>query len=791
MTQRTQNISCLFPPTRIDQTTHKLKSYMRGPSMRQSCWFLLSLFLFCPSYSLARDWPTWRGPEQNGVSRETDLPASFKDDPKAKNNNLVWKAPYGTRSTPIVMNGRVYFINQFGEKINEQERVMCVDEKTGKKIWERRFNVFHTDIVSVRLGWGNLAGDPKTGNIYWHGTQGLFVCFNKDGKILWSKSMTEEFGRVSGYGGRVNSPTVDGDLVILGMPCFSWGEHANGAVRYVGMNKHTGKIVWWWTSPYKVRDSYYSNPVVAVINGQRLLITGAGDGYAHALKVRSGEHVWSLPVADGGINCSPVVQGNYVYIGHGSENLGRVGRRGAVFCIDASKVSDKKPKVVWKEVGVEVRYTSPIIKDDRLYISTNLASLECFDAKTGKRVWRRGLIYGRNAKGSPVWADGKIYVGAVDAEFSIIDPSKPGGKVIHTEYFPSPDGETAVEINGTAAVANGRVFFGTSEALYCIGKKKWDGKEGKLPPMPKEQPITAAKSIRIEPAEITAHPGEKVQFVIRRLDANGRVLQAKKISGTWSLPTPETPPKLKAKLPPLKGTIEDGLLTLPDTNESQGGLVGFKCDLGMATARVRVIRKMPLFEDFEKETIGLTPRGWINAQGKNFVVKLKDGNKVLRNNNRVASPLVFRSELYFGEPTWMNYTIEAETMGTKVGETLPDMGVINSRYRLVLMGDLQRLRIDSWDPMPRIAVAVPFKIEPGQWYKLKFRVQVRENKALVQGKAWVKGKAEPKTWNVQVNDPNPCYNGCAGLYRYGAGVLDNRPGTDIYFDNVKVTPNRQ
>src|SRR5262249_14660821 len=149
----------------------------------------------------AGDWWHWRGPTANGVSPETDLPEKFSLTP-GPNSNLIWRAPYGCRSTPLVMNGRVYLINNCGEGVKEQERVLCLDADKGTLIWEHKFNVFHTDIVSVRLGWTNLAADPKTEYIFAHGTQGFLFCFDKDGKVIWQHSLTEEFGRISGYGGR-------------------------------------------------------------------------------------------------------------------------------------------------------------------------------------------------------------------------------------------------------------------------------------------------------------------------------------------------------------------------------------------------------------------------------------------------------------------------------------------------------------------------------------------------------------------------------------------------------------
>src|SRR5437660_343494 len=218
------------------------------------------------------------------------LPVRWSPDPKAADNNLLWKMPYGCRSTPLVLNGRVYIINDAGEGLHEQERVMCFDANTGKVLWEHRFNVFHTDIVSSRVGWTNLAGDPETGSVYAHGVQGLLMCLDAaTGKVKWEHSTTEEYGRVSGYGGRVVSPTLDGDLVIVGVANASWGDQARSANRFAAFDKRTGAVVWWSSPCEDMRSAtYYSSPVVAVINGQRLFITGTNVGELVALQVRTG-----------------------------------------------------------------------------------------------------------------------------------------------------------------------------------------------------------------------------------------------------------------------------------------------------------------------------------------------------------------------------------------------------------------------------------------------------------------------------------------------------------------------
>src|SRR5262245_41947763 len=93
------------------------------------CYAWCSL-CFCGEYPAA-EWTQWRGPEQNGVSRDKGLPDSFNPD---TNENIVWKAPVGGRSTPVIMNGRVYLIGYSGSDVTTQERMVCLDDSNGKQI---------------------------------------------------------------------------------------------------------------------------------------------------------------------------------------------------------------------------------------------------------------------------------------------------------------------------------------------------------------------------------------------------------------------------------------------------------------------------------------------------------------------------------------------------------------------------------------------------------------------------------------------------------------------------------
>lgn len=755
--------------------------------MKQSLLIVGLVACFHVSGVQASDWAHWRGPEQNGVSREKNLPDRMSLDPNAADSNVVWKQPFGGRAAPIILNGRVYIINSVGFELTEQERVMCFDAETGKVLWEHRFNIFHTDIVSNRIGWTNLAGDPETGNIYAHGVQGLMFCFDRDGKVIWSHSMTEEYGRITGYGGRVTSPIVDGDLLILGLVNASWGDQARGGNRFVAFDKRTGVPVWWGEAP-GMRGTYYSIPVVAIINGQRLLVTGGSDGGVHAFKVRTGERVWSYQLGARAINNAPVVAGNLVYASHGEENED-TNVQGRVACLDAGKIVDGKPALVWKEDGLRVGFASPILHEGRLYVCDDKAKLYCLEAKNGKKLWE--FKYGRTARGSPVWADGKIYVCEVASKIHILKPGDKRCDELHAQFFPSPGGTEVVELNGTPSIANGKVYFNTRDDLFCIGKKGNSVAADPIPPQtpePAADPAGKPAHLQVIPAEIMVQAGDQATFKARLYDAQGRFLRETK--ATWTLPSPPPPQGSTTAPPPLQGEISpEGVLTVSKTLPGQQGPVVAKAEGLTGRARVRVAPRMPYAMDFEKVPEERTPGGWINAQGKFAVVKVGN-DKLLKKLANNPNPLLARANAYIGPANWSNYTIEADVMGFKEKNDLPDMGVVNSRYTLMLDGNKQFLRLMSWEALPRIDKTVPFQWAPKSWYHMKFRVEPKGDKVLARGKVWPRGQPEPVAWSIEFEDPVPNREGAAALYGYATGILEGGTGAEIFYDNVKVTPNK-
>lgn len=771
--------------------------------MKHSGLFAAFLGLLLTTTAFGADWLHWRGPEQNGASRDTALPAKWSPE----GENLIWKQPFGGRSAPVVSKGRIYIINNVDPgKTTEQERVMCFDAKTGKQLWEYRFNLFLTDIVTNRVGWANLAADPETGNIYAHGVQGLFICFSPDGKVLWEKSLTEEFGRVTGYGGRVGSPVVDEDLVIINMLNSSWGDQGRGGHRFLACNKKTGEIVWWSEPGGQPLDTLYATPVIAVINGQRQLVVGTADGGLCGLKARTGEKVWGAVFSKRGLNSSPVADGNLVYACHSEENLDTT-EMGGVYCFDASQLTNGEPKLVWRRTGLRVGYATPALINGRLYVAENGGHLVCLDAKTGDTIWQ--FKYGTEAKASPVVADGKVYIGEVASKFHILEAGDKTAKRLHAVDFPAGAAGENFEINGSAAVADGKVYIVTGTDLYCIGTK--DGKAGTPANLPVEKPAEPNSDIghlQVVPADVVLSKGGSQAFKVRAFDANGRFLK-EVAAEEWSLPQPPPPPTPPSGTAPptpsaLKGEVtKDGKLTLAADVPAQAGVVLAKVGKLTGRARVRVAPALPITQDFEKTPVGAIPGGWVNVGGK-FTIVEQDGTKCLKKLATSSNPLLARGFAYIGMPTLSDYTLEADLMGTEKRRFLPDMGIVNSRYTLTLDGSKQRLLLRTWEARKapgeeipgRLNAKVDFPWKPNVWYHFKLKVSYDNGKALCQGKLWVRGEKEPDAWTIQVEDPIPNRSGSPALYGYAYGIPPSaeaaakNPGAEVFYDNIKITPNQ-
>ena len=701
-------------------------------------------------------WAHWRGHAQNGSSTETGLPDSWEMD----GENHLWTADIVLRSTPVVMNGRVYAMGRTGKDISEQERVACFDAKTGDLVWEDTFNIYLTTIPFTRAGWANPAGDPETGNLYTHGVGGVFRAYDKDGNILWSKSLTELYGRISGYGGRTNTPVIADDLVILSYLNSSWGGQIPRH-RFWAFDKKTGSLAWITTLPNAPYDTTYSVPVVADINGQRLIVTGGADGSIYALQASTGKIAWSFALSKRGINASVVVDGDKVYAAHSEENIGS-SEMGSVVCIDGTGEGDiTQTGALWRRDGLTAGYASLAAHDGVVYAVENSSNLTALNGETGDTLWTHSL--GTVGKGSPVIADGKIYAPEVNGLFHILKLTENGVETLDVDRFMMSD--RPAEIYGSPVVGYRRVYIPTETGLYCIGTDADASTTASSPPMlipRRESTDETVAQLQIRPAEVLLKPGESVQFTVYAFSAKGRLIGVKEDVG-WSIAGAQ-------------GTISGaGMFQTHSAAAASAGVVTAQFNELQAVGRVRISPNLPYYEDLTDVADGQAPGFWIGSAGKSKTAEM-DGERVLH-KGRVARGLD-RSYVYIGAPDASGYAVQADMMGTRPRRSMPDMGLIANRYVLTLEGNHQALHIFSWASDLRMAKQIPFEWEPDVWYRMELRVDIENGEAVVRGKVWKRGDPKPDAWSIEAVDPYPNLEGSAGIYGFSYA--------DIYYDNITI-----
>ena len=734
--------------------------------------FLAALCLTIAAPALAQaprkvalgDWPEARGPNRDGISVETGLPNSWD----LKGSSLLWRAPFGGRSAPIVMGNRLYVQNPAGRGTALQERVMALDVDTGKMLWEYRFNIYQSDVPPHRVGWASPAADPETGNIYALGVGATVIALSSDGKLLWQRSIGEEFAAFTTHGGRTMSPIVDGDLVIVSAAVSNWGSQAARSHRLIALNKQTGDIVYVSNPGQRPYDTAYAAPTIATINGTRLLVVGLGDGGIHAIKAQTGEKVWSFVAAKRAINTGVVVSGNSVIVSHGDENLA-INEMGMIAAIDGSQTGDIKT-TKWSVTGDQFGFSSPLVDGSRVYQIENGSRLKAYDLETGRALWTQPL--GTVQKAPPVMADGKIFVGTESGKFFILKPSATGAEVLSEVEMPiSKDSVgqsegTPEQILAGAAISRGRVFFVSTDAIYAIGprqKKALTGFAVNEAVVPGEG---APAFIQVSPTEMVLSPGQTVKLTAKSFDSQGRLLREEK--ATWSLEG-------------LKGTVTDGSFTVGADRTEQAGLI--KATVGGVTgeARARVARPMPWNETFDAYDEKAIPAGWVNAVAGGMSITTIDGQKVLQ---KAPTNTIFkRARVFIGPVDWSNYTFEADVRSNTRRRQMSDVGITAQRYSLVLYGTTQRLKLEPWEPETLRSTTVPFAWKPDAWYHLKLRVENLPNGTVrARGKAWPTGEAEPAEWQIDKTDAIGNRQGAPGFF------IDAEFGA--YIDNLKITPNQ-
>ena len=409
---------------------------------------LSAMMLMTVSVAVAKDWPQWRGPDRNDISKETGLKQDWKKDaPK-----LLWtnrEVGRGFSGTSVV-GDKIYTL---GCRNEEKDFVICIDAKTGKELWSTHFANFNN---YDRGGGPRGNATVVDGMLYAIGPKGDIVAVDAEkGTIIWQKEFNKDLGGklMSGWG-YSESPLVDGDHVI----CTPGG--AKGTL--VALNKKTGEVV--WRSKDLTDDAAYSSIIAAEIGGVKQYITltknatvgvAAKDGKLLWREVNNGFKIAVIPTV--------VVSGEYVFAtaGYGA---------GCDLIKITGTGNSLKSEKVYSNKNMANHHGGVVLLKDHLFGYGDGHGWTCLNFKTGDIVWedKSKQVIG---KGAITYADDRLYCfGESDGALAIIEPSTEGWKERGRLELPE---KTKLPRKGGQiwthpVIANGKLYLRDLDLLFCF-----------------------------------------------------------------------------------------------------------------------------------------------------------------------------------------------------------------------------------------------------------------------------------------------------------------------------------
>ena len=407
---------------------------MTGVTGKAAAVLLLALASVAAAPS---DWPEFRGPTGQGLSRERGLPLQWSEA-----QNIVWKTPVPGLgwSSPVVADGRVWLTTSVWTRDGASLRVLAYDIASGDELVNAE--VFRVLDARLRNPKNSLASPTpilEGDHVYLHfGADGT-AALTTAGEVVWSRRFPYESQH--GNGG---SPVLYGDLLILS--CDGYDE-----AFVIALDKRTGEIRW-QTPRRRPWSQAYSTPLVIRV-GERDQVVSVGAFRAAAYDPESGHEIWRVGFGDGFSNIPrPVYRHGLVYITTGFQQP-------SLLAVRADGIGDvTRTHVVWELTRGAPHTPSPMVVGDELYVVSDGGIASCVDALTGTPHWRERL--GGNYSASPVFADGRIYFQSEDGKTIVIAPGREFQKLAANTL----DGAMLASM----AVSNGSIFIRTDSAIYRI-----------------------------------------------------------------------------------------------------------------------------------------------------------------------------------------------------------------------------------------------------------------------------------------------------------------------------------
>jgi len=410
----------------------------------------------------ADDWPQWRGPQRDGVWRETGILTAFGSAALRPR----WQVPVGAGyNGPTVARGRVFVMDRVNEPA-PVERVHCLAAATGESLWTHAYPCVYRKV-------GYPAGPraavlAEADRAYCLGTMGDLRCLDAaQGDVVWGVDLKEAFDIQIPIWGVSAAPLIHEDLLIV---------QAGGrkGACLVALDKTTGVERW------RALDdkASYCGPRIVEQAGQSVLICRTGS-WVSGLDPRTGARHWQVPFAPERMVIAiadPVIWQDWLFNSSFYDGA-------QLIKLDTQAL---RATQIWRRVGRDEKQTdalhccisTPLIRDNYIYGVDSYGQLRCLDLATGDRIWESQVPVPRArwANIHMVQHEDRVWMFTERGDLIISELSPAGYREISRTHLIDP---TTAQLNQRGGVcwshpafANRCIYVRNDEEIRCFSLRQ-------------------------------------------------------------------------------------------------------------------------------------------------------------------------------------------------------------------------------------------------------------------------------------------------------------------------------
>jgi len=412
------------------------------------------------SSARAENWPSWRGPTQNGISNETGIPFEFAGE---ENKKVVWKTPLPgpAGATPVVWGDRIFLTAPEEEKL----LLLCFNRE-GKEQWR------------VQVGEGNATARGDEGNscspspvtdgkhVWSFMGTGDFGCYDFEGNKVWHFNVQDRYGKFDIQFGMSSTPVLDGDRLYLAIMHGSMSSGETGYSKIICLDKNTGKEVYVADRPSDATHENthsYASPILYQDAEQKYLLVHGGD-YTTAHRLNDGSEIWRV----GDLNPEENYNRYLRFVASPSFGDGVVvcptAKNGPVVGVDANakgNVTHDDRYELWR-ADKTTDVPSPLVHDGLAYVCRQDGNIFCVEARTGEEVYPLQKTHRQRHRASPVYVDGHILLTARDGRITVIKAGR--------DFEIIAENELGEDMSSSPVISDGVMYLRSFGHLWAIQK---------------------------------------------------------------------------------------------------------------------------------------------------------------------------------------------------------------------------------------------------------------------------------------------------------------------------------